>query len=113
MLMLSEPSHFNISGNEKTDRLAKAESVMSQLKSPPPIKKLICNKLQINRLSQYGDAAAGKRWNMLLNKSCRVPSSLPRSVGVVCFRLLTGHDYLQRRLHRIGVQDSACCPLCH
>ncbi|GFW60742.1 hypothetical protein TNCV_570881 [Trichonephila clavipes] len=42
-----------------------------------------------------------------------IPSSLPRSVGVACFRLLTGHDYSQRHLHRIGVKDSACCPLCY
>ncbi|GFT37255.1 putative gag-pol polyprotein [Trichonephila clavipes] len=75
--------------------------------------RLIYSKLQINRASQYGVATAGKRWNIFLNKSDRIPSSLPRSVGVACYHLLTGHDYLQRHLHCIGVKDSACCPLCH
>ncbi|GFX56212.1 hypothetical protein TNCV_1631411 [Trichonephila clavipes] len=51
-------------------------------------------------------------WNVLPNKSSRVPSSLTRSAGVACFRLLTGHDYLQKPLHRIGVKDSTCYPLC-
>ncbi|GFW61764.1 hypothetical protein TNCV_3706991 [Trichonephila clavipes] len=58
--------------------------------------------LKVNRAFQYGEAAMGKGWNVLLNKSSRVSSSLPRSVGAACFRLLTGHDYLQRHLHRIG-----------
>ncbi|GFU51685.1 putative gag-pol polyprotein [Trichonephila clavipes] len=93
------PSHCNICRNEKADRLAKAGSLMSQLDSLLPlsnIKRLIYSKLHTNRISQYGDAAAGKRWNILLNRSGRIPSSVPRSVEVVCFRLLTGHDYLQR-----------------
>ncbi|GFS68042.1 hypothetical protein TNCV_1362631 [Trichonephila clavipes] len=67
---------------------------MFQRDSPLPlrnIKRIIYSKLQINRASLYGDAAAGKRWNILLNKSGRIPSSWPQSVGVVCFRLLTGH----------------------
>ncbi|GFU16434.1 putative rna-directed dna polymerase from transposon bs [Trichonephila clavipes] len=110
------PSHCNIPGKEKADRLAKAGSLISQADSPLPlrnIKRLIYGKLQINRASQYGDAAASKRWSTLLNKSGRNPSSLLRSVGVVCFRLLTEHDYLQRHLHRIGLKDSVCCPLCY
>ncbi|GFW59188.1 hypothetical protein TNCV_2781191 [Trichonephila clavipes] len=49
----------------------------------------------------------------LLNKSSRVLSSLPRSVGVACFHLLTGHDYLKKYLYLIGVKNSACCPLFH
>ncbi|GFU51850.1 putative rna-directed dna polymerase from transposon bs [Trichonephila clavipes] len=89
---------------------------MSQPDSPLSlrnIKRLIYSQLKINRVSQYGGAAAGKRWNVLRNKSGRIPSSLRRSVEVACFRLLAGYDYLQRHLHCIGVLDSACCPLCH
>ncbi|GFY27350.1 hypothetical protein TNCV_2069701 [Trichonephila clavipes] len=73
------------------------------------IKRIIYSKLQINRSSRYGDASAGKRWNILLNKSGIAPTSQARSVGVACFRLLTGYDYL----HYIGFRDSGCCPLCH
>ncbi|GFW38769.1 putative rna-directed dna polymerase from transposon bs [Trichonephila clavipes] len=108
------PSHCNISGNEKADRLAKTGSLMSQPDSPFPlrnIKRLIYSKLQINRVSQYSDAAAGKMWSILLNKSGRIPCSQHRFVGVAYFRLLTGYDYFQMYLHRFGVKDSACCPL--
>ncbi|GFU67540.1 uncharacterized protein TNCV_3239871 [Trichonephila clavipes] len=45
------------------------------------IKRIIYSKLQINRASLYGDASAGKKRNILLNKSGRFPSSLIRSVG--------------------------------
>ncbi|GFV03091.1 hypothetical protein TNCV_471501 [Trichonephila clavipes] len=79
------------SGNEKADRLAKAGSLMFQSDSPLPlrnIKIIIYSKLQINGDSLYGDATASKRGNILLNKSGRLPSSLPRCVGVACFRLL-------------------------
>ncbi|GFV71051.1 putative rna-directed dna polymerase from transposon bs [Trichonephila clavipes] len=110
------PCHCNISGNEKADRLAEAGSLMTPPDSPLPprnVKRLIYSKLRINSLLQYGDVAAGKRWNIVLNKSGRILSYLPRSVGVACFRLLTGHDYLQRHLHCIGVKDTACCPQCH
>ncbi|GFT41542.1 hypothetical protein TNCV_3942901 [Trichonephila clavipes] len=89
-------SHCNISGNEKADRLAKAGSLVSQPDFPLPLHniiRLIYSKLQINRISQYGDAATGKRWNILLNKNGRIPSSLPRSVRVACFRILTGQTY--------------------
>ncbi|GFW42452.1 hypothetical protein TNCV_240491 [Trichonephila clavipes] len=88
------PSYCNISGNEKAFRLAKAGSLMSQTDSLLPlrnIKRLIYNKMQTNSVSQFGDSAAGKKWNILLNKSGKLPSSL---VGVACFRLLTGYDYL-------------------
>ncbi|GFS92575.1 hypothetical protein TNCV_1160341 [Trichonephila clavipes] len=53
----------------------------------------------------WGSTQDGKCGISCLTKvvESRVPSSL--SVGVVCFRLLTGHDYLQRRLYRIRVKD--------
>ncbi|GFV11476.1 putative rna-directed dna polymerase from transposon bs [Trichonephila clavipes] len=95
--------------------LTKAGCLMSQPDSPLPlriIKRIICSKLKINKASLYSDVAVGKRWNVLLNKRSRVPSSLPQSAGVACFCLLTRHDYLQRPLYHNGVKDSACCPLC-
>ncbi|GFY33845.1 hypothetical protein TNCV_4595541 [Trichonephila clavipes] len=62
--------------------------------------------------SSGAECDAGKRWSILLNKSGRIPSSLPRSVGAArAFVYL--HDYLLRHLHGIGVKDSTCCPLCH
>ncbi|GFS66985.1 hypothetical protein TNCV_2527771 [Trichonephila clavipes] len=81
---------------------------MSQTDPPLPLcinKRHIYSKLQINRIFQYDDAAAGKRWNIMLNKIDIILSSLPRSVRVTCFRLLTGHDYFQSPLHLIGVKQ--------
>ncbi|GFV78465.1 hypothetical protein TNCV_3477801 [Trichonephila clavipes] len=47
------------------------------------------------------------------SKKVIVPSYQPRPVGVACFHLLVGDDYLQKHLHRIGVKDLAYCNLCH
>ncbi|GFV10489.1 hypothetical protein TNCV_1951372 [Trichonephila clavipes] len=33
--------------------------------------------------------------------------------GVACFRIITGHDYLQTHLLKIGLADSPLCPLCN
>ncbi|GFW12013.1 putative rna-directed dna polymerase from transposon bs [Trichonephila clavipes] len=96
-------SHCNISGNKQADRPTKVGSLMSHPDSSLPlgnIKIIIYSKLQINIASLYDDATT-------------VPSSLLLSVGVACFRLLTGHDYLQKHLYRIGVKYLACCHLCH
>ncbi|GFW60749.1 hypothetical protein TNCV_570951 [Trichonephila clavipes] len=52
-------SHYNISGNEKADKLTKAGSLMSQPDSALSlrnIKRIVYSKLQINSL--YGDATA-------------------------------------------------------
>ncbi|GFW42042.1 hypothetical protein TNCV_1905001 [Trichonephila clavipes] len=81
------PSHCNISGNEKADRLAKAGSLMSQSGSPlllSNIKRLIYSKLQINRVSQYSDAAAGQ--TSCLTKVVESP--------VPCLNLLELHAFI-------------------
>ncbi|GFT13776.1 hypothetical protein NPIL_398721 [Nephila pilipes] len=68
-------------------------------------------KIIDDRISLYVDAVVDKRRKTLLNK---ILNSLPRAIGVACCsRRTTGHDYLQKHLQRIGVKDSACCPLCH
>ncbi|GFX46170.1 uncharacterized protein TNCV_2298191 [Trichonephila clavipes] len=38
---------------------------------------------------------------------------LPRQVFSAVFKTLTGHDFLEQHLHRIGVQDTSDCLLCH
>jgi len=89
---------------------------MTQPDSPLPlrnIRRIIHNKIKDSRTSFYVDAAQVKKWKVLLDKNNKIPSSLPRAVGVACSRMTTGHDYLQKHLCRIGEKDSACCPLCH
>ncbi|GFX61358.1 gag-Pol polyprotein [Trichonephila clavipes] len=57
--------------------------------------------------------AVGKSWSSLLDGQRRAQlSALPRVEGVACFRIITGHDYLQAHLFKIGLADSQLCPLC-
>ncbi|GFU16073.1 hypothetical protein TNCV_1300251 [Trichonephila clavipes] len=52
-------------------------------------------------------------WSRLLIGQRRAQlSALPRVEVVVCFRVITGHDYLQSHLLKIGLADSLLCPLC-
>ncbi|GFV39774.1 hypothetical protein TNCV_4320721 [Trichonephila clavipes] len=57
--------------------------------------------------------AVGKSWSHLLDgQRCAQLSALHRVEGVACFRVITGHDYLQAHLFKIGLADSTLCPLC-
>ncbi|GFU39712.1 hypothetical protein TNCV_1949211 [Trichonephila clavipes] len=57
--------------------------------------------------------AVGKSWSCLLDGQRRAQlSGLPRVEGVACFRIITGHDYLQAHLFKTGLADSPLCPLC-
>ncbi|GFX57593.1 gag-Pol polyprotein [Trichonephila clavipes] len=59
------------------------------------------------------DFAVGESWSRLLDGQRRAQlSALPRVEGVACFRIITGHDYLQVHLFKIGLADSPLCPLC-
>lgn len=59
------------------------------------IKRIINNKIKDYRIFLYVDEAATKKWKDQNNK---IPSSLPGAVGVACFRMTTGHNYLQKHL---------------
>ncbi|GFV54159.1 gag-Pol polyprotein [Trichonephila clavipes] len=59
------------------------------------------------------DLDVGKSWSCLLDGQRRAQlSALPRVEGVAYFRIVTGHDYLQVHLFKIGLADSPLCPLC-
>ncbi|GFW78018.1 hypothetical protein TNCV_134881 [Trichonephila clavipes] len=76
-------------------------------------KRLLRDKLQQKKISTLTDLAVGKSWSCLLNGQRRAQvSALPRVKGVACFRIITGHDYLQAHLFKIGLADSPLCPLC-
>ena len=51
-------------------------------------------------------AGEGKAWESLLCNPNRI--TLHRKESVACFRMQTGHDYLVKHLHRIGVLPSKC-----
>ncbi|GFT57842.1 hypothetical protein TNCV_4865701 [Trichonephila clavipes] len=65
------------------------------------------------RISTLTDLAVGKSWSRLLDGERRAQlSTLPTVEGVACFRVITGHDYLQAYLFNISLADSLICPLC-
>jgi len=51
-----------------------------------------------------------KAWETILKN--RIPSTLLRSVFTTNFHFITGHDYIQQHLNRIGIKDFLMCPLC-
>ena len=108
------PSHVDISGNEKADKLAKEATMMPQPKCPS---SLMSSKAMINstidkwerqRLLQQ---SLGKRWEDLVTLG-PIRHNLPRAVSVAAFRLKTGHDYLASHLHRIKILPTPECQLC-
>ncbi|GFU46659.1 gag-Pol polyprotein [Trichonephila clavipes] len=57
--------------------------------------------------------AVGKSWSRLLDGQRHAQlSALPRVECVACFRVITGHDYLQAHLFKIGLADSPLYLLC-
>ncbi|GFV02651.1 hypothetical protein TNCV_306951 [Trichonephila clavipes] len=48
----------------------------------------------------------------LVYSMARDVSVLPRVEELTCFRFITGQDYLQDHLLKIGLADALLCPLC-
>ncbi|GFW38801.1 hypothetical protein TNCV_3881681 [Trichonephila clavipes] len=54
-----------------------------------------------------------KSWACIFDGQRRAQLSvLPWVVGVECFGVITGHDYLETHLFKIDMADSLLCPLC-
>ncbi|GFX06105.1 hypothetical protein TNCV_446801 [Trichonephila clavipes] len=76
-------------------------------------KRLLRDKFRQKRISTLAELAVGESWSCLLDgQRCAQLSALPRVDCMACFRALTGHDYLQAHLLKIGLADSPLCPLC-
>ncbi|GFS99031.1 hypothetical protein TNCV_1890411 [Trichonephila clavipes] len=70
-------------------------------------------KFRQKRISTLTDLAVGKSWSRLLDgQKCAQLFALSRVEGVAFFRIISRHDYLQAHLLKIGLADSAVCPLC-
>ncbi|GFT01633.1 hypothetical protein TNCV_4204761 [Trichonephila clavipes] len=63
--------------------------------------------------SQATSLVVGKSGSRLLDGQRRTELYVLLMVeGLACFRVITGHDYLQTHLFKIGLADSPLCPLC-
>ena len=108
------PSHIGIEGNERADQLAKQGARLPQ---PSNTTSLMTAKNLVERVVSkwtknfLREACTGKQWESLAHDK-QIPRNLPRAEAVAKFRLLTGHDYLQAHLHRIGLANSDICLLC-
>ncbi|XP_066909618.1 uncharacterized protein [Halyomorpha halys] len=109
------PSHCGIPGNEEADRLARLGTSQPQplLSITMDIAKEMARSAITERTEERSRGeCGGKNWAALLDPKRRPPLTLPRAVAVACFKLATGHDYLQHHLKRIGVAESSDCVLC-
>ncbi|GFU97521.1 uncharacterized protein LOC103524116 [Trichonephila clavipes] len=101
----------------ETNKLAKEASTLHPPCHSMPLrnaKRLLMDKLRQKRISTLTDLAVGKPWSCLLNgQRFAQLSALFRVEGVACFRIITGHDYLQAHLFKIGLVDSPLCSLCN
>ncbi|GIX94866.1 ADAMTS-like protein 5 [Caerostris extrusa] len=69
----------------------------------------ICDLKDIIKL-RYSNIAAGQSWGCLLQDENKIPLDLQRKIGVACFHMLTGRDYLKQHFNKIGVTEtSASC----
>lgn len=108
------PSHCGIQGNEEADRLAKQGAALPQPVGPKAydsIRRMIRAIIKEEVEKAHRDAVEEKRYKCLIENP--IPADLPRRDAVACFRLTTGHDYLQSHLHRIGVARTPSCVLCN
>ncbi|GFX19032.1 reverse transcriptase [Trichonephila clavipes] len=114
VLMKRVPSHVGIPGNEIADQKDKqgAES------TPPEV--LLTLRRAKGIISTYIDKytamtqetkSFGKPWKTLTIVS-PIPRHLERAEDITCFRLATGHDFLELYLHWLGVAANEACPLC-
>lgn len=92
--------------------LAKVGSICHLLKNRSTYQQAVADIKIKNAYSIrcHEQKAKGKAWETIVEN--KLSSVLPRSVFVADFRLITGHEYLQRHLDRIGFKDSPKRLLC-
>ena len=95
------PSHCQIDGNERADRLSKSGSKQEQFEHPvsyPEAKTLVKSQFQQN-------------WKTLHNHNKETSlKGLGRKEQTTIFRLRTGHCRLRHHLYRLKISHTDECP---
>ena len=112
MVLQWVPSHCGLTGNEQADALAKkGTSINGHGTGTTPyitIKTLLKRKFKNLHEIEILERTEGKIWRDEIHT---VPDG-PRNEAVASFRLITGHDLLNKHLHRIGIAPDPYCSLC-
>ena len=96
-------SHCGLSGNDRADRLAAQGSSLSQVQVPLPV-QAVKAAIRIKTNSSKPPLVDHRKLGMYLN----------RQSTVVLNQLATDHcPILQQYRHKIGVETSPECPVCH
>ena len=112
MVLQWVPSHCGLTGNEQADALAKkGTSINGHGTGTTPYittKTLLKRKFKNLHEIEILKRTDGKIWRDEIHT---VPDG-PRNEAVASFRLITGHDLLNKHLHRIGIAPDPYCSLC-
>ena len=111
------PAHTGIPGNERADALAKKGASLPQPDIPTDY-NTCCQMIKSNSKEEWmNNWATGKTGRRMYDHMCKPKKQDPinklrRKDQSIIFQLRTQHLPLNQHLHRIGVKQSAACPLC-
>ena len=111
------PAHTGIPGNERADELAKKGANLPQFE-PPVAYSTCCQMIRSNLkeewLNKWATGTTGRSMyaHMAKPQSNDPINKLKRKDQSLIFQLRSKHAPLNQHLNRIGVKESAACPLC-
>ena len=111
------PAHTGISGNERADSLAKQGASLPQPEVPvaySTCRQIIKSNSKEEWLNSWSSGKTGRvMYNHMSKPHLKDPiNALRRGDQSLIFQLRTQHAPLNSHLNRIGVIQSAACPLC-
>ena len=111
------PAHTGIPGNERADELAKRGANLPQLDIPVSYStccQMIKSNIKEDWLNKWATGTTGRPvFRHMAKPQIKDPiNELSRKDQSLIFQLRTKHVPLNQHLNRIGVVQSAACPLC-
>ena len=111
------PAHTGIPGNERADALAKQGASLPQPDIPTDYatcRQMIKSNLKEDWMNSWATGMTGRRmYDHMTKPNEKDPiNKLRRGDQSIIFQLRTQHLPLNQHLNRIGVKQTAACPLC-